>query len=87
MRHQDWIFMDGYDDVRTVETHELVFKTNEIASEEVIENVVRMHNDTKTWCEIDEYLLDECLCTSEEREIILESAYKNYYSKLPLQKL
>ena len=87
MRNQNWVYMDGYDEVRTAETHELVFKTDEVESNEVIDKVVTMHNECKTWSEIDDYLLDECLCTSDEREIILESAYKNYYSKLPLQKL
>ncbi len=93
MKAQNWIYMDGYDEVLTAETLDLVFETYELSCVDannfssVVDNVVTMHNNGASWVEIDEYLLDEALCTSEDKEIILETAYKNYYVKLPLQKL
>lgn len=93
MKAQDWIYMDGYDEVRTAETFELVFETKELTCNEpnnfssVVDNVVSYHNSGKTLREIDDYLLDEELCTQEDREHIVETAYVNYYDKLTLDKL
>ena len=93
MKVQDWIYMDGYDEVLTADTLDLVFRTDELSCVDannfssVVDKVVELHNSGASWIELEEYLLDEALCTSDDKEIILESAYKNYYVKLPLQKL
>lgn len=89
MKKQDWIYMDGYDEVITADTREVVFKTNELEcvdrddTNSVVDTVVSMHNAGKDFEDIQDYLLDEGRCTTEDMEIILEDSYANYYDKLP----
>lgn len=75
MENIKWVFMDGYDKVIEVDSQKLVFETNTIADKTVVDNVVSLNNKNKTDREIDSYLLDEGLCTTEEREFIVEKIY------------
>lgn len=67
-----------------------VFYINDLdlsCPEEVIERVVEIFNSVGegeeyvgSSSDIDDYLLDECRCTQEDREHIVESIYKFLYS-------
>lgn len=70
------IYFDGYDEVRDYDTHKVIFSTVNI-NPDVIDEVVCIWNKTKCLKELDDYLLDEEKCTSDERELIIESIY-NY---------
>ena len=68
------------------ENDEQVFYTNDFdansdyhCEDEVVQNVVDMFNEGKGLMDIDEYLLDECKCTQDAREVIVESLYTIYY--------
>ena len=85
MKKFNIIFMDGYDEVRDSETHEVIFSTKldeklskyinrTTMSEKVVDNVVNIWNKGGN---VDGYLLHEGECTQEEREIIVESIF-NY---------
>lgn len=76
MENVKWVFMDGYDEVIESESRTLVLKTNEIKDKSVIDKVVLLNNDNKSIRDI-YYLLEEELCTQEEREFITESIYKH----------
>jgi len=56
------------------------FNTGDLeCDDEVVENVVNMFNEGKTLEDIDDYLLDECKCTQDAREVIVEGLYHIYY--------
>jgi len=68
-----------YEDDRVVleDDSKNVFYTRDLTCPTiVVENVVKMHNDGQDLRAIDEYLLNEGLCTQEDREIIVEGIYK-----------
>ena len=75
------IFYDGYDEVRNIDTNEVLFSTilpEEIAEETgrqtipntIIDNIVNIWNSGG---DIDQYLLNESLCSQEEREIVTDA--------------
>ena len=81
MKKFEIIYMDGYDQVVDYNTNEVIFSTKGIESS-VIDNVVIIWNKTKTpennlWSggNLDDYLLDEGKCTTEQKELITESLY------------
>ena len=84
MKEVKIVYMDGYDEVRDLETQEVIFSTKldddliqyvdrTIMNPDVIDNVVNIWNKGGN---VDEYLLNEAKCTQDEREIIIESLYK-----------
>lgn len=82
MKKQNWMHLDAQKEVRT-ENGDFVFSTLSLdCSESVIETVVSMHNAGNDSSEIDEYLMDCEDITQDDREIIVEEAFENYYSKL-----
>lgn len=87
MKNIQIVYMDGYDEVRNLETGEVIFSTKipqriekyvdrTIIDPNVIDEVVHIWNKSNNLELVDEYLLDEGLCTQEERELIIESLYK-----------
>jgi hypothetical protein len=66
-----------------------VFYTTDLTCpDEVIEKVVELFNSVKegeeyvgSSSDIDDYLLDECRCTQEDREHIVESIYDFLYTE------
>lgn len=74
-----------HDDVNArvvTEDDNQVFYTSDLeCPDEVVTNVVNMFNEGKDLSELDEYLLDEDRCTTEDREIIVESLYFIYNGK------
>jgi hypothetical protein len=60
------------------------FKPNSdfACSDMVIENVISMFNNGDDLSIIDEYLLDECECTQDAREIIVEGLFVVLYPHL-----
>ena len=60
------------------ETGDVVIYGDDVTPE-VLSNVVEMYNQGKNITEIDQYLLDEELCTQDEREFIIENI-NNYIS-------
>ena len=66
----------------------VLFYTDELTCQDfVVNNVVKIYNDNKhdksKMIELlDNYLLDEEQCTSDDREIILENIYKTSMCKL-----
>lgn len=89
MSHR-WVFDGGNARVVTEDDSENVFYTHELeCPEHVIEKIVALHNEdvndfSKLGSEgsIDMYLLDECECSQEDREIIVEQIYVYYQSQL-----
>ena len=80
------IYMDDYNEVRNLDTHDVIFSTKipEIIKEyfertaivsSVIDNVVNIWNSDGSIESVDAYLLDEGECTQEEREVIIEELY------------
>ena len=67
-----------YEDDRVVleDDSKNVFYTRDLTCPTiVVENVVKMHNEGADIMEIDAYLLNEGLCTQDDREIIVEGIY------------
>jgi len=60
------------------ETGDVVIYGDDVTPE-VLSNVVKMYNQGKNITEIGQYLLDEELCTQDEREFIIENI-NNYIS-------
>ena len=80
-REFEIVFFDGYDEVRDVKTHEVIFKT-EGMNPKVVDNVVSIWNEHRNISDclfsggvVDEYLLNEEACFQEEREDITEALY------------
>jgi len=80
-------YHDGHYEVREIGTGKTVFSTElpqelkkhlyrETIPEEVVDIVVVLWNESNDLSKVDGYLLDEGLCTQEEREIIIEALYK-----------
>lgn len=69
---------DGIPAVIDYKTEEVIFYPNDI-SVEVIENSLNIFNRMRNIREVDEYLLNEENCTSDDREFIIESL-TNYIS-------
>lgn len=63
---------DGITAVIDYKTEEVIFYPNDIKSE-VVENCLNIYNRIKDIKEVDEYLLNEEDCTSDDREFIIES--------------
>ena len=75
MKNFQMIYMDGYDEVRNIETQEVIFSTKTHINSHVIDEVINIWNQSNDLVLIDEYLLDEELCNQEERELIFESIF------------
>lgn len=69
---------DGIPAVIDYKTEEVIFYPNDISAE-VIENSLNIFNRMRNIREVDEYLLNEENCTSDDREFIIESL-TNYIS-------
>lgn len=63
---------DGIPAVIDYKTEEVIFYPNDISAE-VIENSLNIFNRMRNIREVDEYLLNEENCTSDDREFIIES--------------
>ena len=63
---------DGISAVIDYKTEEVIFYPNDISAE-VIENSLNIFNRMRNIREVDEYLLNEENCTSDDREFIIES--------------
>ena len=80
-------------DVRHLETQKGVFSieipesikpyfNRATIEDSVIDNVIKVWNDTHNVMSVDKYLLDEGKCTQEEREVIVEAVYDLFALKL-----
>ena len=81
MKNFEIVYMDGYDQVCDYDTGEIIFSTKGMEPS-FIDNVVIIWNKTKSpeinlWSGgvLDDYLLDEGACTTEQKELIVESLY------------
>jgi len=72
------IYILGDNSIIEEETGDVVMYGDDVTPE-VLSNVVNMYNQGKNITEIDQYLLDEQLCTQDEREFIIENI-NNYIS-------
>ena len=72
------IYILGDNSIIEEETGDVVMYGDDVTPE-VLSNVVKMYNQGKNITEIDQYLLDEQLCTQDEREFIIENI-NNYIS-------
>ena len=72
------IYILGDNSIIEEETGDVVIYGDDVTPE-VLSNVVNIYNQGKSISEIDQYLLDEELCTQDEREFIIENI-NNYIS-------
>ena len=72
------VYILGDNSIIEEETGDVVIYGDDVTPE-VLSNVVKMYNQGKNITEIDQYLLDEQLCTQDEREFIIENI-NNYIS-------
>ena len=72
------VYILGDNSIIEEETGDVVMYGDDVTPE-VLSNVVNMYNQGKNITEIDQYLLDEQLCTQDEREFIIENI-NNYIS-------
>jgi|GEM_PF-4838780 len=72
------VYILGDNSIIEEETGDVVIYGDDVTPE-VLSNVVKMYNQGKNITEIDQYLLDEELCTQDEREFIIENI-NNYIS-------
>lgn len=76
-----WIYDFNMDSVIDTETKKIIFTCDEILNkEDIIPEVIKLHNGGYSLEEIDEFLLDNQWCTQDEREHIVESIFKNVFS-------
>lgn len=81
------VYMDGYNEVRDLETQEVVFKTDDYEPElvDAVVNRWNMHKNINQCLfsggNVDEYLLYSELCHQDEREEITEALY-DYSEKI-----
>ena len=74
---QKWVFDETNARVVSEDDSVNIFYTNDLyCPNSVVKKVVRLHNSGKGLKEIDEYLLDEEQCTTEDREHIVENIYR-----------
>jgi hypothetical protein len=83
MKTFDIVYMDGYDEVRDLNTGETIFSTKGI-DPKVIDDVAIIWNRTSSPVinlfsegDVDDYLLNSPDCTQEDRELITESLYQH----------
>ena len=83
MKTFDIVYMDGYDEVRDLNTGETIFSTKGI-DPTVIDDVVIIWNRTSSPVinlfsegDVDDYLLNSPDYTQEDRELITESLYQH----------
>lgn len=81
---KNWSYVKGANAIE--EDNEIVMYVDDINPDVILE-VVKMHNQGKDTREIDEYLLNEELCTQDEREFIMENIvnYINLTNKMENQ--
>ena len=72
------VYILGDNSIIEEETGDVVIYGDDVTPE-VLSNVVNIYNQGKSISEIDQYLLDEELCTQDEREFIIENI-NNYIS-------
>jgi len=72
------VYILGDNSIIEEETGDVVMYGDDVTPE-VLSNVVNIYNQGKSISEIDQYLLDEELCTQDEREFIIENI-NNYIS-------
>jgi len=75
-----WTFLKDEQQVVALDSGELVFDTSDLGSESmdintVIEKIVNLNNTGNGLDEFDDYLLEEMLCSEEDREQIIERSF------------
>lgn len=78
MKKTNKIEISKFDTVACAVTGFAIFTIHEIQSKEVIDNTIKIWNETLDIMAVDAYLLDEEKCTQDEREIIIGSIVKYF---------